>query len=326
MRYRLTRRAFLPLAGAAMLLPAVARAQNFPKRSISIVVPYPAGGSLDPVARTIAHELSARQGWSVIVENMAGGAATIGTRYVARAEPDGHVLLLGNNQTHGSNPVLLKELGYDAVKDFAPIAGIGDLQHLLVVRKTLGVSNVRELIAYAQKQPASLNGGSSGVGSASHLALELFKLRTGLKIVHVPYRGVGPLAQDIAGGQVDLGFATVPGVLGLVRSGDIQALAVASTQLSPVLPNLPLLGSEGVANAEADGWIALFAPAKIPVEAQSKLSEAVLAIVADPKIVDLINAGGVTVDTKSPEALKTFVAAELSKWAGVVKDAGVTME
>src|SRR6266567_5883393 len=196
MRRGLSRRAFLPLAGA-MMIPAIARAQGFPKRPISLVVPYPAGGSLDPVARTIAHELSVRQGWSVIVENMAGGAATIGTRYVARAEPDGHVLLLGSNQTHGSNPVLLKEVGYDPLRDFAPIAGVGDLQHLLVVRKSLGVSNVRELIAYAQKQKGSLNGGSSGVGSASHLALELFKLRTGLKIVHVPYRGVGPLAQDL---------------------------------------------------------------------------------------------------------------------------------
>lgn len=325
MRQGLSRRAFLPLAGAMMIAP-VAKAQGFPKRPISIVVPYPAGGSLDPVARTIAHELSVRQDWSVVVENMAGGAATIGTRYVARAEPDGHVLLLGSNQTHGSNPGLLKEVAYDPVRDFAPIAGIGDLQHLLVVRKGLGVANVRELIAYAQRQPGSLNGGSSGVGSASHLALELFKLRTGLKIVHVPYRGVGPLAQDLTGGQVDLAFATVAGVLGLVRSNDIQALAVASAQPSPALPQLPLLGAEGVASAEADGWIALFAPARTPIDVQSTLSEAVLAIVGDPKVAALIGASGVTIDARPPEALRTFVTAELSKWAGVIKDAGISME
>ena len=246
------------------------------------------------MARTIAHELSVRQGWSVVVENMAGGAATIGTRYVARAEPDGHVLLLGSNQTHGSNPGLLKEVGYDPVRDFAPIAGIGDLQHLLVVRKGLGVANVRELIAYVQRQPGSLNGGSSGVGSASHLALQPFKLRTWAQdCARALYRGVGPLAQDLAGGQVDLAFATVAGVLGVVRSNDIQALAVASAQPSPVLPQLPLLGAEGVGNAEADGWIALFAPARTPIDVQSpRCPQAVLLalLLCDPKVADLIGA------------------------------------
>ena len=154
----LSRRAFLPLAGA-MMIPPVAKAQGFPKRPISLVVPYPAGGSLDPVARTIAHELSVRQGWSVVVENMAGGAATIGTRYVARAEPDGHVLLLGSNQTHGSNPGLLKEVGYDPVRDFAPIAGIGDLQHLLVVRKGLGAGRLRA--SPTRKGSREVSGGSA---------------------------------------------------------------------------------------------------------------------------------------------------------------------
>lgn len=202
-RIAVTRRALLAGAAAAAL-PLSARGQNFPSQAIRMVVPYPPAGPTDAFARIIAQELQAANGWTLVVDNKAGAAGALGTREVARADPDGHVIVLGTNQTHATNGILLKDPGYDPVADFTPIAGLADLQHALVVRTDLPAASVQELVALAKKDPGKLNYGSTGAGSASHLAMELFKAKTGTDMVHVAFRGAAPMATEIIAGRIDL--------------------------------------------------------------------------------------------------------------------------
>ena len=260
----ITRRTALGMAAGALLLPGGAQAQAFPSQTIRIVVPYPPAGPTDALARIIAQELQAANGWTVIVDNKPGASGALGTREVAKAEPDGHTIGLGTNQTHATNAILLKDAGYDPLADFVPIAGLADLQHALVVRKELPAKTVGELVELAKKSPGTLNYGSTGAGSASHLAMELFKAKTGTDMVHVAFRGAGPMALEIVGGRIDVAFSTLPSVLGLIQSGDMRALAIASDNKAPQLPDVPLLKEQGVAGGEADAWLALFAPAKTP--------------------------------------------------------------
>ncbi|MGH6814485.1 MAG: Bug family tripartite tricarboxylate transporter substrate binding protein [Hyphomicrobiaceae bacterium] len=236
-----TRRSAVGLMSAIALWPAWAAAQSFPAKPIRIVVPYPPGGPTDALARILAQDLEISNGWTVIVDNRAGASGAIGTREVARAEPDGHVLVLGNNQTHATNALLMKEPGYDPAADFAPLAGLADLQHALVVRKDLPVKSVSDLIALAQKEPGKLNYGSTGNGSGSHLAMDLFKTRTGTKMQHVPFRGAAPMAFEIVAGRIDVAFATLPSVLGQIQGGEMRALAIASHGRAPQVPDVPLL-------------------------------------------------------------------------------------
>ena len=272
----LTRRAILAaLAGLAAMRGA--RAQGFPNRAITIVVPYPAGGPVDVTARLIAQSVGTSLGQPITVDNRGGGAGVIGSVAVAHAEPDGHTLILGTNQTHATNQSLLKNCPYDAVKDFAPVAGIADIQHVLVVRHGLDVADVGALVALAKKSPGELNYASTGVGSASHLAAELFKTKAGIELQHIPFRGSAPMMTELLAGRVDLTFATLPSVVSYIEAGAIRALAVASAKRAARLPNLPTLAEAGIPGVEADAWFALFAPAKTPAPVVDRLYRAVSA-------------------------------------------------
>ena len=319
-----TRRNTLALIGAALASKG-ALAQAFPARTIKIVVPYPAGGPTDALARIVAQELGTALGGSAIVENAGGGAGAIGSRQVARAEPDGHTLVLSTNQTHATNYVLLKDPGYEA-KDFAAVAGLADLQHVLVVRNDLPAKSVRELVAHAKANPGKLNYGSTGNGSASHLAMELFKVKTGTDLVHVPFRGAAPMAQELVAGRIDVAFATLPSVLGQISGGNMRALALASGARAPQLPSVPLLREEGVEGSEADAWVGLWAPAATPPAVIDKLSSAVLAALKKPEVVDAATKLGMAVNLRDPKAFDAFVADEIRKWAAVVKAANVKVE
>ncbi len=223
----LTRRAALSaLAGLAATRGA--RAQTFPSRPIAIVVPYPAGGPVDVTARLIALSVGSALDQPIAVDNRGGGAGVIGSTAVQHAEPDGHTLILGTNQTHATNQSLLKNCPYDAVKDFAAVAGIADIPHVLAVRQGLEAENVGALIALAKKLPGALNYASTGIGSASHLAAELFKTRAGINIQHVPFRGSAPMTTELLAGRVDLTFATLPSVISHIDAGAVRALALAS--------------------------------------------------------------------------------------------------
>src|SRR5829696_5658859 len=310
------RRTFLLLAGAA-LGPAGALAQGFPTRVIKIVVPYPAGGPVDALARLLTPELGAL-GQSAIVEN-------VGARQVAKADPDGHTRVLSTNQTHATNYILLKDPGYEA-KDFAAVAGLADLQHVLVVKNDLAVRSVAELVAHAKANPGKLNYGSTGNGSASHLAMELFKVKTGADLVHVPFRGAAPMAQELVAGRIDAAFATLPSVLGQVQAGTMRALAVASAIRAPQLPDVPLLSEQGVQGGEADAWIGLWAPAGTPAAVLARLSQAVTAPLARPELRAAATKLGIAVNVRDPKSFDRFVVDEIKKWGEVVKAANVKIE
>jgi tripartite-type tricarboxylate transporter receptor subunit TctC len=319
-----TRRRTLALLVGAALAPSGAFAQGFPTRVIKIVVPYPAGGPVDALARLLTPELGGL-GSSAIVENVGGGAGAIGARQVAKAEADGHTLVLSTNQTHATNYILLKDPGYEA-KDFAAVAGLADLQHILVVKNDLPARSVAELIAQAKANPQKLNYGSTGNGSASHLAMELFKVKTGTDLVHVPFRGAAPMAQELVAGRIDAAFATLPSVLGQVQAGTMRALAVASSIRAPQLPDVPLLREQGVQGGEADAWIGLWAPAATPPAVLEKLAQAVTAALAKPAVRDAATKLGIAVNVRDPRSFDAFVQDEIRKWAEVVKTANVKME
>jgi tripartite-type tricarboxylate transporter receptor subunit TctC len=319
----LTRRAGL---GAMIGLVAVrgAHAQSFPSRPLTIVVPYPAGGPVDVTARLIAQSVTLGQ--PITVDNRGGGAGVIGSVAVQHAEPDGHTLVLGTNQTHATNQSLLKNCPYDAVKDFSAVAGIADIPHVLVVRRGLDAENVGALVAIAKKSPGQLNYASTGVGSASHLAAELFNTRAGVNLQHIPFRGSAPMTTELLAGRIDLTFATLPSVISHIDTGAVRALAVASARRASRLPNLPTLAEAGVGGVEADAWFALFAPAQTPAAIVERLYRAAAAGLTTDAATKAIAAQGMTLALRTPAELAAWLPGEVAKWAAVIKAAGVVME
>jgi tripartite-type tricarboxylate transporter receptor subunit TctC len=327
----LTRRSALGLmAGAvsvpSLLAPSIVRAQSFPARPISLVVPYPAGGPTDAIARFVAQEMSSSIGQNVLVDNRAGASGAVGTRAVAHGAADGYTIIFGNNQTHGNNMFLLREPGYDAVRDFAPLCGVGAFEHAFVVRNDLPARTISELIALAKADPSKLNYGSTGVGSGSHLAMELFMQRTGIKMTHVPFRGAAPLVQEIVGGRIDIANSTLPSVLEQINAGSMRALALASPERNPRAKDIPTLREQGVSNADADSWAAFFAPAVTPAPILDQLSKAVMAAIAKPAITESILKLGFTLKVRDPNAFKPYHVQEIATWKQIIADAGVKPE
>jgi tripartite-type tricarboxylate transporter receptor subunit TctC len=321
----ITRRAALTaLAGLAAIRGA--HAQAFPSRPVTIIVPYPSGGPVDITARLIAQSVGDRLGQPFAVDNRGGGAGVIGSVAVQHAEPDGHTLILGTNQTHATNQSLLKNCPYDAVKDFVPVAGIPEIPHLLVVRRGLEVASAAELVALAKRSPGALNYASTGVGSASHLAAELFKTRTGIELQHIPFRGAAPMTTELLAGRIDVTFATLPGVVSTIDAGVIRALAVASGKRAARLPNVPTLAEAGISGVEADAWFALFAPARTPAATVERLHGAVVAGLEGQAAKDAIARQGMTLWLRSPAEIAAWLPGEVAKWAGVIKAAGVIAE
>ena len=322
-----TRRAALgSLAGFAALASGRVEAQTFPSRPITIVVPYPAGGPVDVVARLIANEAGADLGQAITVDNRAGASGVLGANAVACAEPDGHTLVLGTNQTHATNQSLLKNCPYDAVKDFVAIANICEIPHALVMRRMLEAVDVAALVAMAKAKPGTLNYGSTGNGSASHLAAELFKTKAGIDMQHIPFRGAAPMTTELLAGRIDLAFATLPSVIAQIGSGDIRALGIASAKRAARLPNAPTLREAGIAGVEADAWFALFAPAKTPAPVVDRLYRAVAAVFAKDKPKELLAAQGMTLALRTPAEVAAALPAEVAKWAEVIKAANVSVE
>jgi tripartite-type tricarboxylate transporter receptor subunit TctC len=326
----LTRRATLTaLAGFAAM--ADARAQGlsnlgFPIRPITIVVPYPAGGPVDVTARLIAQSIGNNLGQPIAVDNRGGGAGVIGSVAVQHAEPDGHTLILGTNQTHATNQSLLKNCPYDAVKDFSPVAGIADIAHVLVVRRGLEVADVGALVQLAKQSPGALNYGSTGIGSASHLAAELFKTRTGVELQHIPFRGSAPMTTELLAGRVDITFATLPSVVSIIDAGALRALAVASANRAARLPDVPTLAEAGVTGVEADAWFALFAPAKTPPPAIEKLYNAVSAALTTGAAKEVIAKQGMSLSLRPPAEIAAWLPGEVAKWRAVIDAAGVAAQ
>ena len=326
MIHSVTRRLALGLFAGAALFATPAAAQTYPSRVVKMVVPYPAGGPTDVIARIVAEELGRDVGQNVVVENLAGASGAVGTRTVAKAEPDGYTIIFGNNQTHGNNMFLLKEPGYDAVKDFAPLAGAGAFEHVFVVKNDLPARTIPELIALAKKDPGKLNYGSTGVGSGSHLATELFMTRTGIQMTHVPFRGAAPLVTDIMGGRIDVSNSTLPSVLGQFQAGQMRAIGIASPKRNPQAPDVPTLREQGIANADAESWAAFFAPANTPKPILDRLSGAIMGILNKPDVKERITKLGFTLNVRDPEAFKPYLVQEIQTWSDIIKAANIKAE
>ncbi len=322
----ITRRLTLSVL-AVLAVPLAAHAQGFPSRTITIVVPYPPGGPIDALARLIAQEAAGDLGQSIVVENRPGGSGIIGTNAVARAEPDGHMLILGTNQTHATNQSLIKNCPYDAVRDFAPVAGIAAMPHVLVVRKSLAAASVGDLVAMAKAKPGSLTFGSMGNGSGAHLAGELFKTKAAIDMLHVPFKGLSPMLTELLADRIDLSIAPLPGLISQqIESGNVRALALARAQRLPQLAAVPTFAEAGVPGVEADAWSALFAPAKTPAAAVERLHRAVAAALAKDAVRASMAKQGLPVALKTPAEVAAMLPAEVEKWAAVIKVANVTVD
>jgi tripartite-type tricarboxylate transporter receptor subunit TctC len=291
------------------------------------VVPYPPGGPIDALARLIAQEGAGELNQSIVVENRPGGSGIIGANAVARAEPDGHTLVLGTNQTHATNQSLIKNCPYDAVKDFAPVAGIAAMPHVLVVRKSLGVAGVGDVVAMAKAKPGALTFGSTGNGSGAHLAGELFKTKAGIDMLHVPFKGLSPMLTELLADRIDMSIAPLPGLIGQqIESGSVRALGVASAQRVPQLASVSTFAQAGVPGVEADAWSALFAPAKTPPAVIERLYGVVATVLSKESVRAAMAKQGIPAALKPPAEIAAMLPGEVEKWAAVIKAANVTME
>ena len=279
------------------------------------------------LARLIAQEATIDLKQSVVVENRPGASGVVGANAVARADPDGHMLVLGTNQTHATNQSLIRNCPYDAVRDFAPVAGIAAMPHVLVVRKEFAATNLRELVAMAMAKPGSLTFGSTGNGSGAHLAGELFKSKAGIDMLHVPFKGLAPMTTELLAGRIDLSIAPLPGLIQKqIESGNMRALGVASPRRVTQLATIPTLAEAGVAGVEADAWSALFAPAKTPPAVIEQLYKAVAAALTKETVTTALERQGIPIALKTPKEISAMLPAEVEKWAAVIKLANVTLE
>jgi tripartite-type tricarboxylate transporter receptor subunit TctC len=317
------RRRFLKLAGAGLAMPAMARlarAQGWPNRQIRLIIGYPPGGSADITARLVSQWLTERLGQSFIVESRAGGGTNIATEAVINSAPDGYTLLLVA-PANAINASLYEKLNHVFLRDIVPIAGLIRFPNVVVVNPSVPVNSIPELIAYAKANPGKLNMASSGNGSTIHVSGELFKMMTGVNMIHVPYRGGALALTDMIGGQVQVMFDNIPTAAEFVRSGQLRGLAVTGATRSEILPELPTV-AEFVPGYEATSWYGLGAPKGTPAEIVDKLNRDVAAILADPKLRSRFLELGATPLTGSPTDFGQLVADETEKWAKVVKFAG----
>ncbi|OZI37079.1 hypothetical protein CAL29_01185 [Bordetella genomosp. 10] len=314
-------------ASLALACAAPAAMAAYPEQPIRIIVPYTAGGSSDVIARAISDELTAELGQSVIVENRAGAGSMIGTAYVAAEKPDGYTLLLADVPFTIVPALYGERVKYDAAKDFAPISLLGLSPMYLFVTPTFKAKSVADLVEMAKAKPGSISIGSGGNGSLTHLMAELLMLNTGIKLVHIPYKGASAAANDLAGGQIETSFTTMPTASALYQGGKIRPLAVSSPQRQADTPDVPTFEEAGVPNMTVQSWWGLVAPAKTPAPVLARLNTAMEKVMQSPKVKSRLNGVGVNVpaDT-SAKALQVLLTADFARWQDVVKRAGVKFE
>ena len=310
--------------GMAHSAPALAQG-----RPIHLVVPYPPGGPLDIIARTLAEKAGASLG-SVIVENRPGAGGNLGADMVARAAPDGHTIVMGAVATHAINPWLYTKIPYDPIRDFTPITGVAQVPNVLVMSTAtstrLGIKSVADLVAYAKQHPGTLNYGSGGNGSAGHLAGEMFKAQAGVFMVHIPYAGGNPAQLALVSGQVDLNFDNLASASANIRAGKLVAIAVTTRERSSAMPEVPTIAESGAAQGLAafdiNTWFGLFGPAGLPAATTQRLNKAFTEALASPEIKARLATMLADPSPTSPEQFAAFVRAELGKYEGVVKASG----
>ena len=329
MKSSLSNRSILAAVVAAIALaalPLAAHAQaSYPDKPVRFIVPYPPGGGTDVIARIVQEKFAQALAQPVLIENRGGAAGSLGTDIAAKSAADGYTVLF-TLSSHTINPAIYAKLPFDTVKDFLPIGTVASLPQILVANPQFPANTVAELTALAKAKPGTLSFASVGNGSPGHLAGELYKLRTGTQLVHIPYRGGGPAVTDVMGGQVPLLWVSIPAAAQFVKTGKLKALAVSTTKRSAAFPDVPTMQEAGVADFEVDSWYAMFVPAKTPKAVVDKLNRALNAVVSQPEIKERLLAQGSEGVGGTPEALGKMVDAELPRWAKLAKDANIRAE
>ena len=315
-------------AAAVLSVAAVgaAQAQSYPNKPVRLIVPYPAGGTTDIIARVAAQQLSERLKQPFVVENKAGANGAIGSVEVARAPADGYTLLMGTASTHGINSAVYKSLPYDAVKDFAPVTIVASTPNIIAVHPSVPAKNLQELLALAKAQPGKLNYGSTSLGGSPHMSAELLKMMAGVDMVHVPYKGAAPMLTDLMGGQVQVGFDNLPSTINFVRSGKVRAIAVTTPQRWPGAPEIPTVAESGLPGYEVSGWFGLLAPAGTPPAVLATIQQALAEAVKQPDINKQMLELGAQPVANTPDAFAKLVQADVAKWRDVVKTTGVKLD
>jgi tripartite-type tricarboxylate transporter receptor subunit TctC len=295
---------------------------NYPDKPVRFVVPYPPGGGTDVIARIVQDRFQALLGQPIIIDNKGGAGGSVGSELAARAAPDGYTVLF-TLSSHTINPAIYPKLSFDTIKDFESIGTVASLPQILVANPQVPANTVAELVALAKAKPELLAYASVGNGSPGHLAGELFKLRTGTQMTHIPYRGGGPAVTDVISGQVPLLWVSIPAAAQFVKAGKLKALAVSTLKRSAAFPDVPTVQETGVPDFEVDSWYAMFVPARTPQPVIDRLNRTLNTIVAEPGIRDKLLAQGAEGVGGTPQTLTRIVAAEIPKWAKLAKDANI---
>jgi tripartite-type tricarboxylate transporter receptor subunit TctC len=320
------RRTFLIASAAATCTASFAQQTSWPTRPIRMLIGYPAGGATDVAGRLLAEQLGRRLGQQIVVENRAGAGGTVAANAVVRSEPDGYTLLLAASPEVSIEPITMKALPYDPVKDLQPITLVGQVPFFLVVNPSLPVHTLDEFITYVKARPGQLNYSSFGNNTSNHLAGELFKLLTGTKSVHVPYKGSGPSIVDLMAGQVQYTFDTPPAVLAQVRAGKLRALAVAAPHRLASAPDVPTFAEAGLPAFTGGTWFGLLAPAKTPHAIIERVNAEAVAVLNSPDFVKTFSDRGIVASPQTPEAFGRFVQSEVNKWKDLAARTGIVAE
>jgi tripartite-type tricarboxylate transporter receptor subunit TctC len=317
----------IALASVALLVSAapLSQAQTYPSRTITLVVPFPAGGGNDALARLVAERMSRTLGQQVVVENRGGAAGNIAAQAVVQAEPDGYTFLLGSIFL-ATNPFLFSSVGYDPVADLAPVTLVGAFPNLMVVPNSSPARSVRDFIEHAKAGRGRVTFASNGLGGTPHLSAELFKRMAGVDMLHVPYRGGGPALNDLIPGRVDVLFGTLPSTIPLARTGTLRALAVTSPTRARSAPDVPTIAESGLPGFELVGWNALFMPAKTPADIVAKVHRDAVAALAHPAVRPKLEEIGVEVTTSTPAELAAYLQSEMAKWGPIIKEVGIKVD
>jgi len=319
-----TYRHLFAAALAAMPLPAAA--QSYPAKAIRYVVPFPAGGPLDIVARALGQELNRSWGQPVIIDNRPGAGGNIGAELVARSPADGYTILMGAVSTHAINVTLYGKLPYDPLRDFAPVTLITSVPNVLVVHPAVPARNVRELIALAKSRPGQLNFASGSTGSAGHLAGELFKTTAGVDMTHIPYKGAAPAVVDLLAGHVSLMFDNLASALPNIKAQRVRALAVTTLRRSPFLPQLPTISESGLKGFDIGTWFGIFAPAGTPPEIVERLNAEITRILGTPAMKERLAGLGAEPQPDTPAQFAAYVKSEMTKYAAIIRQSGAKVE
>jgi tripartite-type tricarboxylate transporter receptor subunit TctC len=322
----LGRRDLMVALAAGLASPVIAQTPAYPQRPVRIVVPYPTGGSNDVIARILAQQLQEQWGQAVVVENKPGAAGNIGAAEVAKANPDGHTLLLTNINITSMNPALMATMPFDPQKDFAPISLLGTTTLALVVHPSVPANTVIDLINLAQKEPGRLNYASSGNGSPQHMSAEMFKAMTRTQITHVPYRGAAPAVNDLLAGQVQVTVGVVNQLIPHIRSGRVRALGVTSRKRIAQLPEVPTLDESGVRGYESEIWLGLAAPAATPPALIDQLNQAVRKAMSTPEVSLRLQGQGIDVLLSTPAQMRQRSLEDLKRWGDIIRTAGIKLE